>query len=290
MFDRRFGWVLALGVLGCQPEASEPSLSERAEAIAQAVCAPAFTCACDNESTDFADEAACVEGVATRIVDRASDDVGLTFDPQCADTVVEALAAFACEPVDLAAADPSLFGPFALLRECRLFFGTVGAGQPCARLDGGLGDDCGPDSVCDPQSDTCVAFGRSTFEQACESDLDCQGAYRCRLSSQDMRMRCLDAPGPGEACSMSGDCGADAYCSAAGSCVAIPTAGQGCAPTPSAAGYTCSPGTACANGICEAGSLEGEACGVTCGPGLGCEGGFCRPREAAVCQFVVDAL
>lgn len=281
------GWI----GLGCQPESSQPSLAEHAQAIGEAVCRPAFSCDCDNESTDrFADEAACVEGVSALILDRASDDVGLTFNPDCVQTIVDALAAFGCEPVDLAGVDPSLFGPVAQLRECRLFTGMGAVGSSCVRLDGGLGDDCDLRSACDVQSNTCVAIGTGAFEDVCESDGDCQAAFRCRMSSQDMRMRCLEAPGPGEPCSMSMDCGADAYCNAAGSCVAIPTAGQSCASMPSVGGYTCSPGTDCANGICETGSLEGEACGITCGEGLACEGGFCRALDAVVCRYVVDAL
>ena len=156
------------------------------------------------------------------------------------------------------------------------------------RLDGGLGDDCDAEHYC--RDGACVPVGAGALDATCEEDADCQAAFRCLLSSETMRRECSPQPTMGEACSRSGDCGADAYCNAAGSCAAIPTAGQSCAPAASQTGLTCMPGSACANGVCEAGTGEGEACGVTCAPGLACESGFCRASDAAVCAFVVDAL
>ncbi len=285
--------ALGLGfgaAMSCDSD-SGPGLGDQAAQVAEALCQSAFSCDCDNDSTDrYASEMECVQGVRDTIVDRAVDDVGLTYDGDCAQTVAEALGVYGCSSADDAAVDPELFRASTQLRQCRLFFGGLGPGDACQRLDGGLGDDCGPSTYCDPETNTCVAFGEGELEESCESDADCEGGLRCLMSVEDMELQCLPLPGPDEPCSLSADCGPEAYCSSAGSCVALPTAGQSCAPIAGIGGLICAPGSACANNVCEAGSAEGEACGITCGAGLGCESGFCRTVDAAVCSFAFDVL
>ncbi|MEM6296850.1 MAG: hypothetical protein AAGA54_36640, partial [Myxococcota bacterium] len=273
MSDRRLLVVLAFGLLGpsCDEETG-PSLREQAGLVAESVCRGAFACGCDNDSTDrYADEAACVTGIEDLIVERALDDVGLTFQSACVERVVAALDSYACEPEDTASIDGALFAASQQLQECRLFYGTGSAGAACSRLDGGLGDDCDAEHYC--RDGACVRVGAGALDDACESDADCQASFRCLLSSETMRRQCSPQPSAGQACSDSGDCGPDAYCNAAAACAAIPGVGQSCAPSPSQTGLTCMPGSACANGVCEAGTGEGEACGVTCASGLECESG-----------------
>lgn len=284
---RRLALLLLLAA-ACDDGPPAVTVRDQATQIADAACGAAFSCGCDNAFTDdYSDEDTCREGVQERIVDRALDDVGLDFDGECTDRVVEAIRSFSCETVDEAALATDLFAAADQLRECRLFHGSVGAGESCERLRGGLGDSCEQGSFCD--EGTCIAVGEGRFEARCESDDECQQAFRCRLAD-DMQMRCLAQPVVGESCSSSGDCGAGAYCNGAGSCIAVPTAGQACSSIPSQDGRICAPGTACANGVCEAGAAQGQACGVTCAAGLTCEGGFCVAAEAAVCAYEIDAV
>ena len=283
--------LLALSVLipACYNGREEVSLDEQARKIAVAACAGAFGCDCDNAFTDdYADEAECVVQVQDMLVDRASDDVGLSFNGSCVDRVVWGLSTFDCEGKDTAQVSTELFAAAEQLRECRLFIGKVGAGESCERLDGGLGDNCDATHFCD--EGVCVASGGGAFEESCESDVDCQQSYRCRSAAGDTRLQCLAQPDVGEACSMSGDCGPGAYCTSADTCAVLPVAGQGCAPMPSQTGLVCAPGSACSNGVCNAGAAAGQACGVTCGAGLTCEGGFCVAIEAAVCAYELDAV
>lgn len=284
---RRF--ALLLLVLSACDGGSEPvTVRDQAAAVARASCAAAFACDCNNAFTqDWADEDACAQGIEDQLVDRALDDVGLSFNGGCADRVAKALGSYACETEDEVAVSDVLFGAAEQLRECRLFYGAAGAGEACERLRGGLGDSCNIDSFC--SDGVCVAVGEGAFEERCESDDECQQAYRCRMAD-DMQLRCLAQPLAGELCSMSGDCGAGAYCNSAGSCIALPAAGQACAALPSQDGLNCAPGTACANGVCTAGAGQGQACGVTCAAGLACEGGFCVADTAAVCVYEVDAV
>lgn len=281
--------ALAAVVLFACDSSKAPSIRDQAKTVAEAACAAAFACDCDNPYTDdYDDEAACVEGVGNTLVDRALDDVGLSFNAACVDRVATALQTFGCETPDEAAASGPLFAAAEQLRECRLFIGTAGAGESCERLGGGIGDSCDADHFCD--AGTCAAVGEGGFESSCGSDSDCQRAYRCRTSSEDMTMRCLDQPGVGDPCSLAGDCSAGAYCSTAGTCSALPGPGQSCTVTPSQDGLVCAPGSACANGVCQAGAAQGEPCGVTCAEGLACEGGFCIVDDAAVCAYELDAV
>ncbi|MGH1348642.1 MAG: hypothetical protein ACRBN8_44270 [Nannocystales bacterium] len=259
--------------------------------LAEAACAGAFACGCRNAFTDdYDDEAACVEGIEAQLVDRALDDVGLSFNGDCTDRVATALAEYACETEDEAALSGPLFAASEQLRECRLFRGTASVGDACERLDGGLGDSCGLDSFC--EAGVCVAAGAGGFEDACEADADCQQAFRCLASTEDPddRLRCRAQPATSFSCSLSGDCGPGPYCSIAGSCTALPEAGQACTAIASQDGRTCAPGSACANGVCQAGAVAGDPCGVTCSAGLTCEGGFCVPGVAAVCAYELDAV
>ena len=286
---RRFVLLaLALVLSACEGESKAVTVRDQAAKVAKAACAAAFACACDNAfSDDYADEAACVQGIEDQIVERALDDVGLSFNGGCADRVAQALGRYACETEDDAALRDDLFEAAEQLRECRLFVGSAGVGQACERLRGGLGDSCNEDGFC--SDGVCVEVGAGAFEERCATDDECQQAFRCRMAD-DMEMRCLSQPKAGEPCSMSGDCGAGAYCNSAGSCVALPAAGQSCAALPSQDGLNCAPGTACANGVCTAGAAQGEPCGVTCAAGLICEGGFCVADTAAVCVYEVDAV
>lgn len=281
--------ALFLVFSGCESGSDSLSVRDQASAVAQAACAGAFACGCKNPFTDdYADEAACVSGVEQRLVDRAFDDEGLSFNEDCSERVADALSAYACESEDEAALSGPLFAASEQLRECRLFYGTAGIGEACERLDGGLGDSCGMDSFCD--AGVCVAAGAGGFEDSCESDGDCQQAFRCLVSSEDMVLRCRDQPLAGDACSMSGDCGPGAYCSIAGSCTALPGTGQACTTVVSQDGRSCAPGNACANGVCLAGAAVGDPCGVTCASGLTCEGGLCVTGDAAVCVYEDDAV
>lgn len=281
--------VLFLAVPACESGSGAVTVRDQAAAVAQAACAGAFACGCKNPFTDvYEDEAACVEGVEARLVDRAFDEQGLSFNGDCADRVTDALSAFACETEDEAAVSGPLFAAAEQLRECRLFYGLAGVGEACERLDGGLGDSCGLDSFCD--AGACVAAGAGGFEKACESDGDCQQAFRCLVSAEDTELRCRAQPLAGDACSMSGDCGPGAYCNIAGSCAQLPGTGQECTTVVSQDGRSCAPGNACANGICLAGAVAGDPCGVTCAVGLTCEGGLCVTGDAAVCEYEDDAV
>ncbi len=283
--------LLALFVLmpGCYDGQEKVSLSEQARLVAEAACAGAFACDCDNAFTDdYADEAECVTEVQEMLVDRASDDVGLSFNEGCVERVAWALGRYDCQGSDEARVSTELFAAAEQLRECRLFIGSAGDGEACERLGGGLGDSCDAGHFCN--EGVCVVAGGGAFEETCESDADCQQSYRCRTVEEEMQMRCLAQPEVSEACSMSGDCAPGAYCTSADTCAALPVAGQACAPSPSQTGLVCAPGSACANAVCEAGASMGMACGVTCGAGLTCEGGFCVAIEAAVCAYELDAV
>lgn len=285
---RRFAFALLLVLPGCDDDVPAVTVRDQAGVVAEAACAGAFACDCGNAFTaDYADEGACVDGITELLVDRALDDVGLSFNGECADRVAAALSSYACETGDEASASATLFAAGDQLRECRLFYGTAGAGESCERLDGGLGDSCDIAHFC--ADGACVAAGEGAFEDRCESDADCQQAFRCDMA-EDMEMRCLEQPVAGDPCSMSGDCGAGAYCNSAGTCIALPGAGQACSASQSQDGLICAPGSACANGVCNAGALSGEPCGVTCAAGLACEGGFCVAADAAVCVYEVDAV
>ncbi len=282
--------LLVLLVPGCESGSDAVTVRDQAATLAEAACAGAFACGCNNPFTDdYADEAACAEGVEARLVDRALDDEGLSFNGDCTDRVAAALSSFACETDDEAALSGPLFAAAEQLRECRLFYGVAGVGEACERLDGGLGDSCGLESFCD--AGVCVAVGVGGFEESCESDGDCQQAFRCLASVEDAEdLRCRAQPLAGDACSMSMDCGAGAYCSISNTCTALPAAGQACTTVASQDGLTCAPGNACANGICQAGAIAGDPCGVTCAAGLTCEGGFCVTGTAAVCAYEDDAV
>ena len=284
--------LLVLLVPACESGSDAVTVRDQAATLAEAACAGAFACGCKNPFTDdYADEAACVAGVEERLVDRALDDEGLSFNGACTDRVAAALSAYACETEDEAAVSGPLFAAAEQLRECRLFYGAAGVGEACERLDGGLGDSCGLDSFCD--AGTCVAAGVAGFEERCESDGDCQQAFRCLASAEDAEgavLRCREQPSAGDACSLSGDCGPGAYCNIASSCIALPGSGQACTTVASQGGLTCAPGNACANGVCQAGAIAGDPCGVTCAAGLTCEGGFCVTGEAAVCAYEDDAV
>lgn len=281
--------ALFLVFSGCESGSDTVSVRDQAGAVAQAACAGAFACGCKNPFTDdYADEGACVSGVEQRLVDRAFDDEGLSFNGDCADRVAGALSEYACESEDEAAVNGPLFAASEQLRECRLFYGLAGVGEACERLDGGLGDSCGLDSFCD--AGVCVAAGEGGFEDSCESDGDCQQAFRCLVSAEDIELRCRAQPLAGDACSMSGDCGPGAYCNIAGSCAALPGTGQACTTVVSQDGRSCAPGNACANGVCLAGAAVGDPCGVTCASGLTCEGGLCVTGDAAVCVYEDDAV
>jgi|GEM_PF-2369537 len=286
---RRFGTLLALALALPACDGSDAvTVRDHAARVAEVACAGAYACDCNNPFTaDYADEAECVSGIEQLLVDRALDDVGLSFNGDCTDRVVAALEAYSCETADEASVSAALFSASEQLRECRLFYGTAAAGESCERLDGGLGDSCNLDSFC--EEGVCVAAAEGALEDRCESDDECQKAYRCQMA-EDMQLRCLEQPGPGDACSMSGDCGAGVFCNTAGSCVGLPVAGQACSSIASQDGLVCVPGTACANGVCTAGSALGEACGVTCDAGLTCEGGFCVADIAAVCDYEIDAV
>lgn len=284
--------LLFLAVPACEIDSDPVTVRDQAATVAQAACAGAFACGCRNPLTDdYADEATCVSGVEQRLVDRAFDDVGLSFNGDCADRVASALSAFACETEDDAAVSGPLFAAAEQLRECRLFYGLAGVGEACERLDGGLGDSCGLDSFCD--AGACVAAGAGGLEDRCESDGDCQQAFRCLVSAEDagdMVLRCRAQPLAGDACSMSGDCGPGAYCNIAGSCAELPGTGQACTTVVSQDGRSCAPGNACANGLCLGGAAAGDPCGVTCASGLTCEGGLCVGGGAAVCVYEDDAV
>jgi len=288
---RRLVLFLMFAASGCNDGEEPVSVRDQAAGVAQAACAAAFACGCNNAFTqDYADEAECTQGVEDLLVDRALDDVGLSFNGACSERVAAALGSYACETQDEAAVSEVLFAAADQLRECRLFYGSAGAGDPCERLRGGFGDDCNLENFCDDgMCVEAVPAGEGAFEARCESDGECQQAYRCQMAD-DMQMRCLDQPTAGEACSMSGDCGAGSYCGGAGTCVALPAAGQACSSTASQGGLICAPGSACANGVCTAGAMLGMPCGVTCAAGLTCEGGFCVAAEAAVCAYEVDAV
>ena len=281
--------LASLLVVACDTGSKAPSLRDQASRVAEASCGAAFACGCDNLYTDdYADETACVEGVSETLVDRALDEEGLSFNGDCVDRVEAGLQAYGCETADEAALSGPLFAASEQLRECRLFIGTSGEGQACERLDGGLGDSCDAEHFCD--GGTCVAVGDGGAESRCESDGDCQLAFRCRMSTEDMQLRCLAQPGVGEGCSQAGDCGPGAYCNAADTCAALPGPGQSCTSSASQDGLVCAPGSACANGVCEAGAAQGDPCGVTCAAGLTCEGGFCIVDDAAVCVYELDAV
>lgn len=285
---RRLAFALLLVLPACDDGTPAVTVRDQASVVAEAACAGAFACDCGNAFTaDYADEAMCVEGITELLVDRALDDVGLSFNGECADRVATALSSYACETADDASVSQSLFAAADQLRECRLFYGSAGAGESCERLDGGLGDSCDIAHFC--ADGTCVAAGEGAFEERCESDAECQQAFRCDMA-EDMQMRCLAQPVAGDPCSMSGDCGAGAYCNSAGTCIALPAAGQACSASPSQDGLICAPGSACANGVCTAGAVSGDPCGVTCAAGLACEGGFCVAADAAVCVYEVDAV
>lgn len=277
----------------------EPTAGEQVGVAVEAMCRWHFECACDNSTTDtYASREDCEAELGEAILEEVSNKGQIEFDGGCLADLARGFDELGCAVEAEVSGSSPLLAAAGLVNRCGMFRGEGAEGDACTPLEGGLGDDCGPDLHCSVESSSCVEVGSGSEGEDCESDDECAPGLACidvpeepaeegeEAPEPDDSTVCAALPSAGEPCAAGRSlCASEAACSTTDMCVALPTAGMSCSTNPSASGLVCAPGNACNNGVCEAGSVEGAGCGLSCALGSACEGGFCRAAPAAACAF-----
>jgi hypothetical protein len=255
-----------------------------------------FSCNCEDQ-TRYASLSACRRQAEEGFARLQGEVRGLTYDPRCYGSMLEAIAELGCSPPpgssdecdapcspyhgersEGAACEPGYAGSSECARGlscianvCTDPCGIGSRGEPC----GARG--CAEGLWCDfgdspPSCKEVAAAGESCMGRPCDD------ASWCDFTDN----RCRPLPGEGEACGPSG-CREGTFCDTFDpepTCRALGDAGDPCR------GHAqCNTGY-CPAGFCAPIPREGESCAGTsaCAEGLMCREDVCVPRRPAVCN------
>lgn len=292
--------VAVFVVFACEDAPRQVQESEVADAFADELCGPMFSCGCADQ-TRYASRDDCRQQAQEGFARLRSEASGLVYDPLCYGEMLDALDDLGCGPPPEQPGDECL-------SPCSPYHGDRPEGASCERVFAGLSDcarglSCNGGICTDPcrrggSGDPCGAAG-------CRDGLWCdQGASppTCRSSAgegescaarpcaeslwcdRDVDL-CRLLPGPGEACAF-GSCRDGAFC-----VTNDPDTGPVCQPL-GALGDPCMGHLQCSSGYCPTGHCaalpgEGESCAGTlvCADGLSCREDVCAPPRPAVCTL-----
>jgi hypothetical protein len=258
--------------------------------VAARFCAAFYGCDCDSFSMRFDSMADCETEYAESIQDQIDNGNAamLTYQAACPGIWLDALDELGCQTVIEAGMDASVVAAVEALVECKLFYGTVGAGQPCEIDPDVSGDECEMDLVCDEDADLCAVrpVAPEPGEPCMPNGEGCANSSTCLDLDSDGESICETLPGAGETClGMLDLCGAYLMCNQADkTCVSLPAIGEPCGPP---GVIQCAEGAVCGmEGECEAAPGAGEACTFFCADGLLCQENICAVPQPLVCGFV----
>lgn len=252
----------------------EEAVADTCERVAEAVCAPIFTC-CMAEAVDFEDEAACRAALSEACVTQSGREVAGLGRGEVVRREAEVTACVAA--ISEAGAQCTSYNTSAATSPCRgMFVSAANLGQACGEELGGMA--CAEDQgVCfpEPTGTTCKAYAAQGV--AC-AVAPCAPGLLCMSGTRDPLDRVCDLPrGLGASCRAPVECEAELTCEA-GACVARRSAGEACEKS-----VECAPGLFCEpmEETCRATLGDGEACYTpsTCADGLSCVG----MRVAPIC-------
>ncbi len=285
------GIGLGLALAGACKDDDENGPVDESDApseVAQRFCAAFYGCDCDAFSMRFDSMADCETEYAESIQDQIDNGNAamLTYQAACPGIWLDALDELQCQTVFEAGMDDSAVAAFRALVECKLFYGTRGAGEPCQVDPDVSGDECEKDLVCENEvcavrveapelGETCMPNGEVCAGGAACLDLDGDGASICEA-----------LPKAGETClGMLDLCDAYLTCDQTDkTCVSLPAVGQPCGPQ---GVIRCAEGAVCGAGdMCEAAPGAGEPCTYFCEEGLICQENVCAVAQPLVCGFV----
>lgn len=290
------GIALGLALAGaCKDDGGTGPVAEddAPQRVAAAVCDAWASCMCQDFAA-FADRFDSDADCRTEIAEGLQDDLDagneamLTYHGACIGLSIDAVARVDCSTLFEVLLDDELIMASEDLQACKLFYGEGEAGDACTEPDGGPGDSCGSDLVCN--AGTCAIRESAGAEgEDCEGlgQGDCRDGLVCLDVDGDGQDTCTDLPLAGETCLGTGDlCDIEAYCDQADkTCRALPAAGADCAPFASVLGATCTTGSLCVDDVCELAPAPGEACMGVCQLGASCSNGTCAKDPPLICQI-----
>jgi hypothetical protein len=289
--------ITMLGALalagGCKDDDSV-SAEAAPEALAADACALYFECACDAFVEDAFTSREHCESAVEADVQRSIDEgeaAGLTYDGRCVDDYLDTLDDMGCATfVDLLS-DPGLIARFEQTAQCKMFYGTRTAGQPCEVLVDSDGDDCVRGLVCENEVCTQPPVRKAAGEPCDVFAEECDIGLVCLDVDGGTATVCHDLPEGGETCLGAADlCDVDFYCDQGSkTCGALPSVGETCNPTPNVVGRRCGENAVCSDATdsCVEAPGGGQACFITCQTGFVCEGMVCVEQPPLVCTVAV---
>jgi hypothetical protein len=281
------GIGLGLALAGaCKDDGTGPvDESDAPGEVAARYCAAYYGCDCDGFTMRFDSMADCETEIAESVQDDIDDGnaAGLTYQAACPGIWIDAVNTLECQTLLEILNDPDSVAAGQAFAECKLFYGTGAAGEPCEDDPEVPGDDCEIDLVC--ESGTCAVRARPLdVGDACMPSTDtCESNAFCLDIDADGDSVCEALPQLGETClGMLDFCDIEFYCDQADkTCIALPGVGEACAPLGTG---RCTEGAVCGAGdMCEAAPGAGEACTDICDVGLMCENNVCAVAAPLVC-------
>lgn len=255
--------------------------------IAKRVCAAYFGCDCEAFNMRFDSMADCETEYAETVQDRIDDGnaAGLTYQAACPGLLLDALDTLHCETQFEVILDDEALAAATEFLQCKLFYGTRAAGEPCEVDPNVAGDECTKDLVC--ENGTCAV--RVEPPEVGETCLDggpgCPSGSACLDLDADGELVCESLPGAGGTClGMLDLCGPYLFCDQTDKrCAAVASIGEACTPGL----YPCVEGAVCGTDqMCEAAPGAGEPCTFFCAEGLTCDQNVCAVASPVICGFV----